>query len=140
MEPHSKMDVKMQNFGKLYKAALSARILLALLLIALPFSFGGKTLASQLTEQNKIDYLLTATGSSDLVFIREGREYSGKEAETHLQKKLAMTGWRVHTADDFITYVASKSSMTGRPYYVRLTDGTEMESETWLRSKLAELK
>jgi len=130
----------MQNFGKLYKAALSARILLALLLIALPFSFGGKTLASQLTEQNKIDYLLTATGSSDLVFIREGREYSGKEAETHLQKKLAMTGWRVHTADDFITYVASKSSMTGRPYYVRLTDGTEMESETWLRSKLAELK
>jgi len=84
--------------------------------------------------------LLAAVGSSDLVFIREGGEYSGKEAKAHLQTKLAFAGWRVHTAEDFITYIASKSSINGRPYYVRLTDGTQMEAETWLRSKLANLK
>ena len=92
------------------------------------------------SEQEKIGYLLDAIASSDLIFIREGREYSGKDARDHLQEKLYFTGRRIKTAQQFIDHIATGSSITGEPYYVKMPDGTKMESKDWLEKKLAEMK
>ena len=98
----------------------------------------AQAFAAAPSEREKISYLLNQIAYSDATFIRNGQEYSGIEAKAHLQSKLDYAGGRVHTAEEFITYIASKSSATGKPYYVRLPDGTEMEAAQWLHERLAE--
>ncbi|MGB9152922.1 MAG: DUF5329 family protein [Alphaproteobacteria bacterium] len=121
----------------------NARILSLLpLLFALTLTLvlPTKARADWREEQYKITYLLNVVRSSDLVFIRNGVEYPGKTAEAFLEKKMAMVGMRVHTAEDFIHYVASSSSTTETPYYVRFADGTQIEAGLWLQGQLDEMK
>jgi len=130
----------MQNVGHSLRDVLLLRVLFVAVIIILSFAFGMKAFADQGSEQYKIVYLLNVIGSSDLTFLRNDVEYTGKEAKAHLQEKLDSAGIFIHTAEDFINYIASKSLITGTPYYVRLADGTQIESGLWLRSKLAEMK
>jgi hypothetical protein len=44
----------------------------------------------------------------------------------------------VETADDFIRLCASKSSVSGKPYMIRLPDGKTIKSEEYFRKKLKE--
>jgi len=90
------------------------------------------------SEQEKISYLLNVIGDSKVIFVRNGVEYPDQEAKAHLQIKLEAAGGTIQTVDDFINNIASHSSVTGEPYYVELPDGTMMESEKWLRDKLAQ--
>ena len=90
-------------------------------------------------EQERITALLDAVGRSGARFSREGKEYSAADGRKHLERKLRYAGDRVKTAEDFIEGIASRSSTTGRPYKVRLPGGEEMETEVWLRQKLAEI-
>jgi hypothetical protein len=113
-----------------------SRVSLALLFVV---SVSQPAEAAQPSEQDKIAYLLEAVGSSNLVFIRNGLEYSGADARKHLQRKLDYLRSRIHTVDDFINFVASKSSVTGIPYYVKFADGTRLEASVWLRDKLARM-
>lgn len=92
---------------------------------------------SDLSEQGKISYMLDVIGTSKVIFVRNGVEYSGKEAEAHLQMKLRTAGPAIQTADDFIDKIASHSLITGKPYYVEFPDGSRIESEKWLREILA---
>jgi hypothetical protein len=87
-------------------------------------------------EQQKINYLLNAVGTSPLIFIRNGKEYKGPEAQSHLEDKLHNVGNYIHTAEDFIELVAKQSFLTGRPYMVRLEDGTQTTSDAWLHEQL----
>ena len=41
---------------------------------------------------------------------------------------------------DFIDKLGSRSSMTGKPYRVRLPDGREMDSATWMTGLLEEVR
>lgn len=52
--------------------------------------------------------------------------------------KLEKVGGRVKTAEDFITLIASKSYMTGKPYMILFPDGKTVEAEKFLREKLKE--
>jgi uncharacterized protein DUF5329 len=92
-----------------------------------------------LTEQQRIAALLAVVDQSGATFIREGKEYSAAEGRRHLERKLWFAGSRVETAEDFIDKIASRSSITGRPYLVRLPSGKESETGVWLRQKLAEI-
>jgi len=109
-------------------------------IVLLFLSPGTKSFANQESENHKIAYLLHAIGSSDLVFIRNDAEYTGEEAQAHLQEKMDSTEGLIHTVEDFINYIASESSVTGISYYVRLADGTQVEAGIWLRGKLADMK
>jgi len=109
-------------------------------IVILSCAFSAKAFAGQISEHEKIAYLLNAIGSSDLVFIRNKTEYTGAEAKAHLQEKMDSAGDVIRTAEDFIDYIASESLTTGIPYYVRLADGTQVESGIWLRGKLAKMK
>lgn len=70
-------------------------------------------------EQEKIDFLISEVQHSDAVFIRNGSEYDGEKAASHLKSKLWFAGKRVQTARDFIMGVASHSEESGKPYEIR---------------------
>jgi hypothetical protein len=75
-----------------------------------------------------------------VTFIRNGSDHSAGEAAAHLRRKLAAAHGRITTADQFIDAVGTRSSMTGIAYRVRLPDGREIDSATWLRQLLRELR
>ncbi len=101
-------------------------------------AFGaGFLLAQDSREAAKIQYLIASV--EDLrgaTFVRNGAGYDCREAAAHLRLKLKAAGTRVKTADDFIRLCGSRSSLTGEAYRIRVADGTIMEAEFFLRSKL----
>ncbi len=97
----------------------------------------GAAVAREVGEQEKIEYLISSVENlKGAQFIRNGSAHDGKEAADHLRMKLGTAGSRVKTADDFIRLCASASSITGRPYMIRLADGTVVRSEEFLRERL----
>jgi hypothetical protein len=96
-------------------------------------------LARDAREQQRIDYLLQSlTSLKGAVFIRNGTEYDAAKARAHLEGKLAFGGERVKTAEEFITYCATQSSMSHKPYQIRLSDGRTVTSATFFIGKLKE--
>src|SRR2546421_9728734 len=76
-------------------------------------------------QQQRIDYLIQSFSSlKGAVFIRNGTEYDAQAAREHLQQKLNYAGERIKTAEQFIKYCASESSMSHKPYQIRMADGT----------------
>lgn len=114
--------------------------LLIIILSVFSILVSSPVVAEKLDEKGKIEYLLKAIGGSGLVFIRNGEEHLASEAEEHLRMKLKKAGDKIKTADDFINNIASKSSMTMKPYYIKLKDGTLVEAEKWLHNKLDSIK
>lgn len=49
-------------------------------------------------------------------------------------------GDRVKTTEDFITGIASKSFLSGKPYLVKFADGHTQPTGEWLRAHLAEVR
>jgi len=88
-------------------------------------------------EQEKIDWLLAEMKNADAIFIRNGKEYSGDRAASHVKSKLWFAGKLVQTVREFIVGVASFSEETGRPYEICRKDGTQEPLEKWLLERLA---
>ena len=59
-------------------------------------------------------------------------------AVRHLQLKLQAAGSRIKTAEDFIRYCASASSISGKPYEIRFSDGRVVRSADFMQEKLRE--
>jgi hypothetical protein len=90
-------------------------------------------------ERQKIDFLIAAIETlGDAKFVRNGTAYDAKTAARHLRLKLRNAGSRIKSADDFIRYCASASSMSGIPYQIRFADGRVVTSEAFLREKLSQ--
>ena len=83
----------------------------------------------------EIKHLMAYIEKTNCTFIRNGKEYNGEEALAHIQNKYAYGKRWVKSAEDFITYAVTKSSMTGQPYKVRC-DGQEILSAEWLTKEL----
>lgn len=93
------------------------------------------------SEADKIEALIQSVARlSNAVFVRNGTVYDAKAAADHLRQKLQKAGSRVQTAEDFIRYCGSTSSMSGKPYQIRYADGRVVTSEAFLRARLAELE
>lgn len=86
---------------------------------------------------NEIRGLLEFIETSDCTFIRNGTEYAGPRARAHLEQKLNYleSKNRVKSAEDFIDLAATKSSMSGRAYEVRCSQGTQ-PAGIWLHREL----
>lgn len=104
-----------------------------------PLRETGKPRAG-LTEPEKIDALLEAARHSGMTFLRNGRPYDGLEAARHLERKREQAGDRVKTARGFITTIATESSMTGKPYQVKLPDGRAMAAKAWFTEELGRIE
>jgi uncharacterized short protein YbdD (DUF466 family) len=97
----------------------------------------GVVCARDTGETKKIDFLISSVENlKGTKFIRNGSEYTGKEAAEHLRMKLKNAGKRVQTAEDFIRLCASKSYISGKPYTIRTSDGKTVTSEDFFREKL----
>ena len=86
--------------------------------------------------EGTINYLLTYVKNSDCIFIRNGKEYTAKEAVAHILRKYEHFRDEIKTAEDFIRLTASKSLMTGKPYWIKTIDGKKIKSENWLLKAL----
>ncbi len=96
--------------------------------------------APSAVEQGRIDRLIAAIEQrSDLRFVRNGSEHTGRDAARFLREKLKSRGAAVQTAQDFIMQIASTSSSSGQPYRIRLGDGRLMDSADFLRDELARI-
>lgn len=90
-------------------------------------------------ENARIEYLLAIIASMhDAQFIRNGTSYDSAAAVRHLRLKLRAAGSRIKTAEDFIRDCASASSVSGRPYEIRFSDGRVVRSADFLQGKLSE--
>ncbi len=108
-------------------------VLISLLLC----SAAGNLHARDPQADQEIEHLLGYVEKSDARFIRNGTEYSAKEGADHLRDKLKSAGERVKTAEDFITGVATKSYLSGKPYLVKTKDGGTRPVGPWLAEALA---
>jgi hypothetical protein len=99
------------------------------------------SLPSKMTETKKIELLIeTVERMEGAKFIRNGVEHETAEAAEHLRRKWKAAGDRIKTADDFIEHLASKSSTTGKPYEIRLPDGSVVASGPYLQERLREIQ
>lgn len=104
-------------------------------------TFTVTALSAPLSESQKIEKLIRAIETLDgAVFIRNGDEHDAPKAASHLRRKWNAAGDRVKTAEDFIDGLATESSMSGRPYEIRLADGTVVPSRAFLQEQLARIE
>lgn len=97
--------------------------------------------ASPPSEADKIESLIQSIAQlQGAKFVRNGSAHDAKAAADHLRLKLEKAGSRVKTADDFIRWCGSKSSMSGQPYEIHWDDGRVESSESFLRARLREIE
>jgi hypothetical protein len=83
-----------------------------------------------------IAYLLEFVRTSDVIFIRNGKEHSAEDAVKHIQKKYNHYKKKIKTPEDFIEKSATKSMMSGKLYQIKLKDGTVITCKDWLTAEL----
>lgn len=93
------------------------------------------------TEATKIQALIaTVEESHGLVFIRNGSTHDPAQAASHLRLKWKNSGKRVRTAEDFIRYCATGSSLSGKPYRIQFADGRVEESAVYFHAQLRRIE
>ena len=92
-------------------------------------------------EKEKIEALIAhlenLTGAT---FVRNGSDYDPKTAAKFLRGKWKANDKEIKTAADFIAKAATASGTTGKPYVIRLQDGTETPCATYLTARLRQLE
>lgn len=83
----------------------------------------------------EIKHLIDYIENSKCTFIRNGKEYNAEEALAHIQNKYEFAKSLIKSAEDFIKYTVTKSSMSGQPYTV-WCDGQKILSAEWLTAEL----
>jgi hypothetical protein len=102
------------------------------MLVTVPAMAAG-SLASQ------INTLILTIGDSGCHFIRNGKTYTPAKSVAHIKKKYNYYMDDIDSIDKFIELSASKSLISGKPYYVMCDDTERQVSATWLTMKATEL-
>ena len=110
------------------------------LLLGVVLSLSSHAYSAATTQNPEIEHLIGFVATSDVRFIRNGKEYSSTEAADHLRDKLSKAGGRVKTAEDFIEGIASKSYLSGDPYLIKFRDGHSAQTRGWLTAELAKFR
>ena len=93
--------------------------------------------ADAIEEIKKIELLIARLEAMrDTIFIRNGTEHSSDRAAEHLRLKWRKAGKRVHTAEDFIELCGSRSSISGKAYIIRFSDGRVADAAVILKELL----
>ena len=87
-----------------------------------------------------IAYLLQHVAQANLIFIRNGVMHTPREAEEHMRRKYEYFKKKIQTPEDFIRLCASMSTVTGRPYQVKLPDGRLLRTDQWMLSALSQYR
>lgn len=120
-------------------AVMKSLVILAVLFMAAGSAGAGPPAPNGAGE---VESLLSIIGTSGCQFYRNGTWYSGPDAQAHLRKKYNYLHERgmAGTAEEFITNVAAKSSVSGEVYQIRCGSQPPMPSAQWLRTELQRLR
>jgi len=84
-----------------------------------------------------IESLLHYVGAlQGAAFIRNGESHTPTEAEAHLRLKWTKQKDQIGSAEDFIRLCGTKSSVSGKPYIIRFSDGHEEAASDVLSRQL----
>ena len=124
----------------IYKVMLPVLCLLEIMLLVFLIVPSTAVIAADSSEKvsTEITQLISFVENSNCKFNRNGRWYSGEEAAKHISKKYLYVKKRglIKTAEDFIHYAASKSSMSGKVYKVQCNDRELITCSDWLTAEL----
>ena len=87
-----------------------------------------------------IQYLLYFVKASECIFFRNNKAHTAGDAAAHMQRKYEHFKDDIKTPEDFIRLTATKSLMTGKPYYIKLRDEKKITSEAWLLQALEDYR
>lgn len=88
----------------------------------------------------EIQHLLAFVQNTDCQYERNGTYHSGQDAVAHIQKKYDYYEDEIETTEDFIRLSASKSTMSGNPYYVHCPNKKAITSQQWLLTELKQFR
>ncbi|MDW7773030.1 MAG: DUF5329 domain-containing protein [Desulfobulbaceae bacterium] len=87
----------------------------------------------------EISHLLSFIEQSECIFIRNGKEYNARKAKKHIEKKYDHLRHKISSAEEFILFSASRSSISNEPYSV-ICNNREMKTADWLKTELANFR
>lgn len=87
-------------------------------------------------EHKKIAFLINEIKNSNALFLRNGKEYDATKASEHVTYKISKAKGRIKTARQFIHYIASRSFISGDPYYMKEKTGRKVTTREWLFRRL----
>lgn len=93
-----------------------------------------------LYEKSKILFLIDRVRRSPYRFQRNGAFYKGGRAAAHLMMKYRRKANYIHTAREFIDAVATRSSLTGEPYFIEIENGDLIPTRDLLLYELNRLE
>lgn len=93
----------------------------------------------KLNETQRIEYLIAFIAKQEGVFIRNGSEYTPAQAAEHLRMKWKKAGNKIKTANQFIDYLATNSSVSSKPYVIKFKNGRSTNLAPFLKLELAKL-
>ncbi|HOP22351.1 MAG TPA: DUF5329 domain-containing protein [Gammaproteobacteria bacterium] len=86
-------------------------------------------------QQAEVQYLLNFVKTTSCEMIRNGKHHNGEKAASHIQRKYDYFRNKIKTTEDFIEYSASKSTMSGKEYFVQCGDEL-IKTRDWLMTEL----
>ncbi len=107
------------------------RVLVTAIALAMPVAF-----AETSATEAEIAHLMTTIGTSNCVFVRNGKRHSARDAEAHIRSKYRRAKRYATTAELFIERLASKSSMSKKPYWMECPGDEPVQSGDWLSAEL----
>ena len=110
---------------------LRNNIPLALILMLWPVS----GIAISVNTDQEIQHLFKYIVESNCIFIRNNTEYTAIEARKHMQRKYDYARRWINNTEQFISKIASKSSMSGKRYQIRCQNQL-FYSDSWLTQEL----
>ena len=84
----------------------------------------------------EIEYLIEKIEHSECSYHRNGKSHDAIQAADHLRLKLRRGKKYADTAEHFIERLASKSSWTGKSYFLECQPGHLIEVSPWMKRHL----
>lgn len=91
-------------------------------------------------QDTEVDYLLDSISSSECIFIRNGKRHDAQKAAAHLRMKYKRGRRYATSTEKFIERLATKSSITRKPYMIECPGSEPQPSGAWLTQKLESLR
>ena len=90
--------------------------------------------------ETEIEHLISAVGESGCTFIRNGSRHDAEDAASHMRLKYRRGKRYATTAELFIERLASKSSMSGKLYFIECEGEEPVPSGEWLGARLEDYR
>ena len=101
------------------------------------FCLSGSAMADVSADQvAEVEHLLAYVENSGCTFIRNGDQHDAADSLSHILKKYDYYRDDIKTTEDFISYSATKSILSGKYYTVSCPEQEVMRTQDWLTAEL----